>query len=222
MSIFARIRGALWGERLAVLGDREAGKTHLQMYLRDGQIPDQYVATRTQYTVHSNFSQLVAFQSVPGLPQKVNIGLKKGYDVPGSPEAVASWRETLQSATIMLYLFRADLVFANEESHLKRVVEDARLIAEILRGRSYQLKASALIGTHYDLVAGYQGPEVGARFYRWHTAIESNPRIDEAKRIIRGGMRREPALVVGSMETITRTNELLFRLFTQELTLGAS
>lgn len=221
MSIFARIRGALWGERLAILGDLETGKTHLHMYLRDGTIPDQYVATRGQYLVHSNFSQLVAFQSLPGLPPKVNLALKKGFDVPGSPEAVASWRQVLQSATIMLYLFRADRAFANDEPHLKRVVEDARLIAEILRDRSSQLKASALIGTHYDLVAGYQGPEVGARFYRWHTAIESNPRIDEARRIIRGGMMREPALVVGSMETATRTNELLYRLFAQELTLGA-
>lgn len=221
MSIVAKIVGALRGQRLAILGERYAGKTHLQTFLRSGTIPAEYAATLGQAALQPSVSRLFTIQSMSGERQKMNLAIKRGYDVPGSAEAVAAWREVLETATIMLYLFRADYVFAEEEAHLKRVSEDARLIAGILRDRPRPLKAAALIGTHYDLVPGYQGPLTGTSFYRWHTLIENNPQIAGARKSLRGGMAREPALVVGSMRTLGETQELAFRLFAQELNFGA-
>src|SRR5215469_11604258 len=115
MSIIDRIMGALWGQRLAVLGERYAGKTHLQTFLRFGTIPVHYEATVVQSSLQSSVSRLLTIQSMSGQVERVNLAIKRGYDVPGSPEAVAAWREVLEAATILLYLFRADLVFGGEE-----------------------------------------------------------------------------------------------------------
>jgi hypothetical protein len=219
MLFIAKIWAALRGQSLAVLGEREAGKTHLQTFLRSGKIPEVYSQTLGQPSLQASVSRLLVIESMSGRPEKVSVALKRGYDVPGAAEAVAAWREVLDAATILLYLFRADYVFTGEESHLMRVAEDARLIAGILRERSRPLKAAALVGTHYDLIPGYQGPSNGSKFYRWHSLIEDHPVIAEARLVLAGQLTHEPSLVVGSMQNLGDTQELAFRLFARELQL---
>jgi hypothetical protein len=221
MSVIASIIAAVRGHRLAVLGEREVGKTHLQTFFRTGRIPTVYAQTLGQPSLGPGLARLITIESMSGKPEKVRVAVKRGYDVPGAAEAVAAWREVLDDATILLYLFRADYIFKGEASHLKRVAEDARLIAGILEDRPRPLKAAALVGTHYDLVSGFQGPSSGANFYRWHRIIEEQAVIAKARLLLAAQLPHEPALVVGSMRTLGDTQELTFRLFARELQLGA-
>jgi hypothetical protein len=162
-------------------------------------------------------AQLVCIESMDGKSSKIRVAVKKGYDVPGQAAAVDAWAKVLGEATLLLYLFRADCIFNQDPLHVRRMGDDARLIAEILRRRPGKLRGAALIGTHYDLVPGYQGPETGSKFYKWHERIEQSPAVDEARLVLGRVTRSAPALVVGSMGTVAATQELTFRLFMREL-----
>jgi hypothetical protein len=210
------------GERLGVLGERGVGKTHLQTFLRDGSIPATYLATQTQSKLSPSRAQLWSFEDSQGKPESVR--LRGGYDVPGSAGAVEAWKEVLDSATILLYLFRADLVFEDKDTHLRRIREDADLVYKLINDRPSSAKKLrvALVGTHYDLILGYQGPEKGASFYKWHVAMEDHADIRNARMVISGAVDEFPVLVVGSMGTLEDTRDLAYRLFARELGIGQS
>jgi hypothetical protein len=140
--------------------------------------------------------------------------------VPGSAEAIESWKAVVERAAILLYLFRADYVFHKDQAHLKRVREDADALARILRGSPRRLKGAALVGTHYDCVPGFQGPNEGTVFYEWHQMIAKNNTIIRARQVLAAQLPATPALVVGAMKTLPQTQELLYRLFAQELKIG--
>jgi hypothetical protein len=211
-----RLIGQLAGRNIAILGERETGKTHLHYFLRTRTIPSQYTQTLGQERVQASVARLVAVGAT-GQPEKAVLRLQRGYDVPGSAEAINSWKAVLERAAILLYLFRADWVFHKDEEHLQRIREDADALATILRGLPRRLSGAALVGTHYDCVPGYQGPEHGSAFYKWHTEMEDKPTITQARQILAAQLYRTPALVVGSMKTLPQTQELLYRLFSQEL-----
>jgi hypothetical protein len=214
-----RMVGQLRGRNIAILGERETGKTHLHYFLRTRTIPAQYTQTLGQERVRASVAKLIVV-GASGDPEKVVLRLHRGYDVPGSAEAIDSWRAVLERAAIMLYLFRADYVFYQDEWHLKRIREDAEALAGILRRSPQRPSAAALVGTHYDCVPGFQGPEQGNAFYKWHTLMEEKPEISQARQVLAAQLPQKPALVVGSMKTLPQTQELLYRLFSQELKIG--
>ena len=178
-----------------------------------------YDQTLGQERVPAGIARLITV-GASGEPKKVVLRMQRGYDVPGSAEALDSWKVVLERAAIMLYLFRADYVFYGDEGHLKRITEDAYALAGILRGLGRRLSATALVGTHYDYVPGFQGPEHGTAFYEWHQLMEKDSAITQARQVLAAQLPRTPALVVGSMQTLPQTQELLYRLFTQELKYG--
>ena len=214
-----RMIGQLLGRDIAILGERQTGKTHLHYFLRTRTIPSGYNQTLGQQRVQASVARLITVGAA-GEPEKVVLRLQRGYDVPGSAEALDSWKEVLDRAAIMLYLFRADYVFYEDEGHLKRIREDAEALGGILRVLGRRLSAAALVGTHYDCVPGFQGPEHGTAFYPWHTLMEQNSAITQARQVLAAQLPRTPALVVGSMQTLPQTQELLYRLFSQELKYG--
>jgi len=210
------------GELIGVLGERGVGKTHLQTFLREGRIPATYVGTQTQTRLSPSRAQLWSFEDTQGKPKSVR--LKGGYDVPGSAGAVEAWKEALNSATVLLYLFRADLVIEGQKPHLRRIHEDATLIAKLIHDRPSYAKRlrAALVGTHYDLVEGYAGPEKGSAFYKWHVEMENHPAIRDARMVISTAVDDFPVLVVGSMGTLEDTRDLAYRLIARELGIGRS
>ncbi len=212
--------GQIAGKEIAVLGDRETGKTHLQYFLHTQTIPTEYKQTLGQQMIRAGVARLIVVDGPTGKAKKEIVRLTRTYDVPGSAEAIDSWKAVVQRAAILLYLFRADLVFHDDQAHLKRVQEDADALARILRGLPRKLRGAALVGTHYDVVPGFQGPEQGSVFYRWHAGIEENDTIKRARQALGAEMPARPALVVGSMKTLPQTRELLYRLFAQELRIG--
>ena len=216
MSVLDRLIGALRGHKIGVLGERGVGKTHLQTFLRTGNIPAVYEQTVGQNRLASGRAQLWAIEGL-GPPTNFKLALKSAYDVPGAAEAVEAWREVVGEATILLYLFRADLVFNKESTHLQRMHEDARLIADLINERTRSKLKVAMLGTHYDMVPGYRGPLTGTAFYKWHTLIEEDSDVDAVRLRIGSSVTDTPALVVGSMRTVPDTQDIAFRLFPREL-----
>jgi hypothetical protein len=127
----------------------------------------------------------------------------------------------VNKATLLLYLFRADLLYREDVDHKRRIHDDAELIGGFLgaRPRGSKQPRVALVGTHYDNVLGYSSPSEGTSFYRWHVKIEDHPVISAARLQMAKTTRDRPALVVGSMKTLHDTQELAFRLFSQEIRL---
>jgi hypothetical protein len=222
MRFLDRIIGTLRGHKLAVLGEREVGKTHLQTFLRTGKIPTAYLQTVTQTSLRPGRAHLMAFENMEKATQ-AKIAIKTSDDVQGAAEATAAWKEVIDEASILIYLFRADHIWDGDEYHAKRVRDDAKLISDIVRRDSLGFKAAALVGTHYDLVPGYRGPDSGSAFYKFHMEIENAPVIQESllllSNVTNGGTSGPPGLVVGSMKDWASTQELAFRLFVRELNL---
>jgi hypothetical protein len=218
-----RLLGAIRGQRLAVLGERGVGKTHLQTFLRTGDIPTVYEHTTGKPSLKPGRAHLWSITRMSGKPNRSTIAIRSGRDVPGSAEAIEAWREVLCEASVLLYLFRADEIFMQNEEHQNRVLDDARVIAAIVEDERLSLRGVALVGTHFDRVPGYRGPQNGTEFYPFHREIEDSQVIADVRQMIgvcRDGERiAPPALVVGSMKDRMATEELAYRLFAQELTL---
>ncbi len=218
-----RLLGAIRGHRVAVLGERGVGKTHLQTFLRTGEIPAVYEHTSGKPSLKPGQAHLWSITRLHGRPNRSTIAIKRGRDVPGSAEAVEAWREVLCEASVLIYLFRADEIFMENEEHQNRVLDDARVISAIVQNEQLTLPGVALVGTHFDMVPGYRGPQNGTEFYPFHREIEDSPVIGDVRQMIgvcRDGERTgPPALVVGSMKDRTATEELAYRLFAQELKL---
>src|ERR1700733_2266993 len=124
--------GQIRGHKLAVLGERAVGKTHLQTFLRDGKIPTVYGQTLGQHSLRPGRAQLWTFESMAGATQ-AKLYLRAGYDVPGAAEAVAAWGEVLQTASVLLYLFRADQLYDGDRAHTQRMLEDAEVITKAVQ-----------------------------------------------------------------------------------------
>jgi len=182
-----RMMGQIAGQEIAVLGERETGKTHLQHFLHTRKIPPQYTQTFGMQKIQPGVARLIVIDGASGQQQKTVLRLSRTYDVPGSAEAIESWKAVVERAAILLYLFRADYVFHKDQAHLKRVREDADALARILRGSPRRLKGAALI---------------------------------RARQVLAAQLPATPALVVGAMKTLPQTQELLYRLFAQELKIG--
>jgi len=224
MNLFDRVIGRLRGSTLAVLGERETGKTHLQTFLREGRIPTTYAQTLTQDKVGAGRARLYALETLDGAarPVQKKLALKPGYDVPGSAEAAEAWREVADAANIILYLFRCDWVYGGNRGHVDRIREDAAFLAQVIsdartEGTIRSNTRCALVGTHFDLVPGYRGPAEGSKFYRWHNMMEESPDVTAARWRLEVALADLPALVVGSMKTLQDTQELAFRLFVREM-----
>lgn len=217
-SLYGRIMGRLRGHQLAVLGERGVGKTHLQTFLRENRIPTEYQATAGNPSLQPGRATLINVSSMNGAATRTKVALKAGRDVSGAAEAVDAWETALRPATVLLYLFRADDVFNGDATHLARVQEDVELIRRV-RDHASAFRGLALVGTHYDCVPGYEGPQRGVRFYRWHNEVADNPVIAAACRDLDRFCKSGARVVVGSMKTMAETQELLFRVFAQELEL---
>ena len=205
------------GRQIAILGERGVGKTHLQTFLRERRIPATYQQTMTLDKMRSSRIQIERREGFEGAT-RARILLKGGFDVPGSADAVEAWSEAIKGSAIILYLFRADLIYNDDERHRERVIADCNMISEFLDRSGKTRTRMALVGTHYDRISGFSDVEFGTEeFWEWQGVISQNPCIKKARSKLAGSLDRTPSLVVGSMKTQLQTSEIAFRVFAKEL-----
>ncbi|MEH8197309.1 GTPase domain-containing protein [Aeromonas allosaccharophila] len=139
------IQVKLKGKRLAVLGSRGVGKTHLVKFLSTGSIPAEYKQTVAPEKASSRRFQL----------QELDLKLKDSLDVSGDKAAYGQWKELHDQADIVFYLLRADQLIAGDRDVEERVRNDLKHIGEWLMARNPH-PSFFIIGTHCDLDAEFR------------------------------------------------------------------
>jgi hypothetical protein len=130
------------GKKLAVLGQREVGKTVLINYLTTGVLSTDYSQTTEERKTKRNKLKM----------GDLALRIKRSKDVPGAQVDYPRWKEIHKSSDLTLYLFRADLVLADDSDVLQRIEDD---LGQIRRWRAED-HPLYLIGTHCDLDPKYK------------------------------------------------------------------
>lgn len=189
------------GKKLAVLGARGVGKTTLVQFLSSGSLPAEYKQTVAPEKVKSRRFQL----------RELDLKIKETLDVSGSKAAYAEWKELVDQADVVLYLLRADRLFARDAEVEARIRNDLHHIGGWLDGRSERPRFF-IIGTHCDLDNEYRAlsdDRVGDytdKFYKL-------PIVSEM--VALGGGSKVTKVIIGSTETIQATEALAYQIFKQ-------
>jgi energy-coupling factor transporter ATP-binding protein EcfA2 len=192
---------ALKGKRLAVLGARGVGKTHLVKFLATGTIPAEYKQTVAPEKASSRRFSL----------KELDLKLKETLDVSGDKSAYAEWKKLHDEADVVLYLLRADQIIAGVSNVENRVRDDLRQISGWLEARTPR-PHFFVIGTHCDL-----DPEFGSlsadRIGDYTDKFRQRPIVTEL--VCRAGGAQQTKVVLGSMKTLQDTEALVYQVFLQ-------
>ena len=207
---------AFWTQKkIAVLGARGVGKTHLIQFLQTGTIPKQY--KQTGGTIPYPEAKL----SLDGL----NLKITEGFDVSGDTSAYAEWEKIVEYADIVLYLVRADLLIQEDVLTIKRAESDIKHIKGWLDSQtSYHdalkkvgfLKNAPrfyILGTHCDQDSNFNKltPSTEGNYQDKFMQIPAVKRL-----ILQAGGLTKVKVIMGSMKTQEQTEELVYKLLQQE------
>lgn len=192
---------ALKGKRVAVLGARGVGKTHLVTFLTTGSIPPTYKQTVTPAKVPARRFDL----------KELELNVKDSLDVAGDKVAYAKWKELVAGSDVVLYLLRADKVLKGDAAVEARVRQDIKHIGEWLDGLK-ERPEFFIIGTHCDLAEGF--PELAEdQIGDYVDKFTKLPIMSEL--FLRVGGASRVKVVIGSMKTIDHTEALVYDTFAQ-------
>lgn len=192
---------ALKGKRLAVLGARAVGKTHLIKFLTTGSIPAEYKQTVAPEKTPPRRFQL----------KDLDLKMKDTLDVSGDKAAYAEWKELHDKADIVFYLLRADRLIAGDLEVESRVRDDLRHIGGWLEDPSSRPRFF-IIGTHCDFdseFATHSQDKIGDYVDKFRRL----PIINEL--VARAGGAQQTKVVLGSMKTVQDTEALVYQIFMQ-------
>jgi len=195
MGMLRRIRDwlviTLKGKRIAVLGPRGVGKTHLLSYLSRGELPSQATQTLAPEKVPARRFE-IAEHDVP---------LKSTHDVSGDSSSYREWQRLLKKADITLYLVRFDLLSADDADHKKRVRADAGHIRDMV-GESTSV---VIVGTHCDLDPRFKQLTPG-NIGNYSDTFRRDPVVHEAA--LRIGKPERIHYALGSLKTLESAERL--------------
>lgn len=129
---------SLKGKRVAVLGERNVGKSVLLKFLASGEVPDEYMQTvLTEKVEGKRFAM-----------GDLKLDLKETRDVPGGHDAIEEWKALHDEADIVLYLVNSQKV------NQQRIRRDLEKLESWSKARAPQPKLIVLV-THMDLDPKY-------------------------------------------------------------------
>lgn len=192
---------ALKGKRLAVLGARGVGKTHLVKFLTTGSIPAEYKQTVAPEKASARRFQL----------KDLDLKVKDSLDVSGDKAAYAEWKELHDQADVVFYLLRADRLIAGDPDIESRVRDDMRHIGGWLEARSTRPRLF-IIGTHCDFDPEFQSTSTD----KVGDYIDKFRRLPiVAELVARAGGAHQAKVVLGSMKSVQDTEALVYQVFMQ-------
>lgn len=192
---------AFKGKRLAVLGARGVGKTHLVKFLASGSIPAEYKQTVAPEKASGRRFQL----------NELELNIKDTLDVSGDKAAYAEWKELVERADVVFYLLRADRLLVGDIDVETRVRDDLRHIGSWLDSRSTRPRFF-IIGTHCDFDRDFSSltPETIGNY---SDKFRKLPVVTEL--VARSGGAQQTKVVLGSMKTLPDTEALVYQVFMQ-------
>ena len=195
-----KIIKALKGKKLAVLGEREVGKTTLLKFLAEGSIPEKYEAT------------IEGGEKVCGRRfrlRDLELVIKDTRDVPG--RRGYGWERITKDADVVLYLLRADRLMEGHKPTQDRVRGDIDQIKRWLGENPKKEFPLFLIGTHCDLtdpdLTTLPADKIGVYEDEMHEILEEV--------FLRGGGEGKVRIMLGSLKSAATTEKLVFRLLKQ-------
>lgn len=192
---------ALKGKRLAVLGARGVGKTHLIKFLASGSIPSEYKQTVAPEKASARRFQL----------KDLDLKVKDTLDVSGDKAAYAEWKELHDKADVVFYLLRADRLIAGDPAVELRVRDDLRHISGWLEARKTRPRFF-IIGTHCD----YDGEFTALSADRLGDYVDKFRKLPiVAELVARAGGAQQAKVVLGSMKSLEDTEMLVYQIFMQ-------
>lgn len=136
----------LAGKKVAILGAQQVGKTTLLLTLRDGKVPSR-VSKTVDPAPGGTFT-------LPVGDKKVDFKVPK--DVPGNDNlAYSTWKEALDGADYVWYLFRADLAALHDPDIDSIVRDHLDVIKDSVKTSGNKKTRVILIGTFADLSPMY-------------------------------------------------------------------
>lgn len=193
----------LKGKRLAILGARGVGKTHLIQFLSSGTIPDAYRQTEGAKKSLARRFQL----------KDLDLKIKDTLNVAGDKSAYSLWKRIHDEADFVFYLLRADRLIAGDSKVESRIREDMRHIGDWLKACKNP-PCLFIIGTHCDFDPAFSkltpntvGDYVD-NFRKLPTIVEI---------VARAGGTQNVKVTLGSMKTIQDTEALVYETFSQIL-----
>ncbi|HEV7368291.1 GTPase domain-containing protein [Arenibaculum sp.] len=187
------------GKRVAVLGAREVGKTCLVKFLSTGSIPENYEQTTSAEKASGRRFSL----------KDLDLKIDDTLDVPGDSSHYADWKEVADRADLVLYLLRADRLFAGDAEVEERIRDDVRHIGSWLRARTKRPRFF-VVGTHCDLdpaFANLTRDKVGDYYDRYRKL----PVVAEL--VSHCGGAKHVTFVLGSMVTEQVAEALVYDIF---------
>jgi energy-coupling factor transporter ATP-binding protein EcfA2 len=191
---------ALKGKRLAVLGARGVGKTHLVKFLTTGSIPAEYKQTVAPEKASARRFQL----------NELDLKVKDTLDISGDKAAYAEWKELHDQADVVFYLLRADRLIAGDAAVEARVRDDLRHIGGWQEARSARPRFF-IIGTHCDFDAEFKSTS-SDKIGDYVDKFQRLPIVTEL--VARAGGAQQAKVVLGSMQTVQDTEALVYQIFT--------
>ena len=192
---------ALKGKRLAVLGARGVGKTHLIKFLTSGSIPEGYKQTVAPEKASARRFRL----------KDLDLKVKRTLDVSGDKASYAEWKELHDNADLVFYLLRADRLIAGDTNVESRARADLRHIGEWRTARSIKPRFF-IIGTHCDFDEEFTELSVG-KLGDYVDKFRRLPIVSEL--VAHGGGTQEVKVVLGSMKSVADTEMLVYEVFRQ-------
>ncbi len=192
---------AFKGKKLAILGARGVGKTHLGKFLSSGSLPETYKQTVAPEKTASHRFQL----------KDLDLKIKSSLDLSGSKEAYAEWKELSDQSDVIFYLLRADRLIEGDEAVEERVRDDIYQIGRWLEARSPR-PLFFIIGTHCDLDREFVTLSED-RMGNYTDKFRQLSIICEL--VARGGGAQLVKVVLGSMKTMHDTEALVYQIFMQ-------
>lgn len=191
---------ALKGKRLAVLGARGVGKTHLIKFLSTGTIPADYKQTIAPEKANSRRFSL----------KELDLKVKETLDLSGDKAAYAEWKKLHDEADAIFYLLRADRLFAGDTNVETRVRDDLRHISGWLEARDP--RPFFIIGTHCDLDTEFRNLSAD-KIGDYTDKFNRLPIVTDM--VNRAGGAQKAKVVLGSMKTLQDTETLVYQIFMQ-------
>jgi energy-coupling factor transporter ATP-binding protein EcfA2 len=192
---------AFKGKRLAVLGARGVGKTHLIKFLTSGSIPAEYKQTVAPEKASPRRFQL----------RELDLKVKDTLDVSGDKAAYAEWKELHDKADVVFYLLRADRLIAGDLEVERRVRDDLRHISGWLETCKSRPRFF-IIGTHCDFDSEFTTLSAD-RLGDYVDKFRKLPIVAEL--VARAGGAQQTKVVLGSMKSLQDTEMLVYQIFIQ-------
>ena len=180
---------------LAILGERESGKTTLQTYLLKGELVTTYNKTPAPREMESKLAVRV---------QGRTYHLAKGMDVPGMQDFYNEWKKLVVNRRHILYVFRVDKLISGDQDVQNRIRQDLELISDW----NDQVNANRpifLIGTYCDQDPDFRN-ENTTEGMLYHDKIRGLPAVNDM--INRCGGHQKAVLLPGSMQTYEYAEKL--------------